>query len=163
MSAFEDLWSPQPPWLYLAPAFAPAIVERAAGRVRTIDGSRMRTTGALLDEFAIGLDLPGWFGHNWDALLDSLLGLEERHAHGLLVVSPEADSILTDAESRQLRVLLEILEDAGREWAEPKTLVGGLIPATPFHALFISAGAGPGSLARRVKEAGMRLAPLAIP
>lgn len=31
---------------------------------------------SVLEAFATGLDLPGWFGRNWDALLDALRDLD---------------------------------------------------------------------------------------
>mgnify|MGYP003296609880 CR=1 FL=1 len=42
--------------------------------VRVVSGGDDKA--GVLDAFATGLELPGWFGHNWDALVDALRDLD---------------------------------------------------------------------------------------
>ena len=61
---------------------------------------------SVLSEFASALDLPAWFGHNWDALVDALRELsndDERrielvwdHAHDLRENAPETYALVVD-------------------------------------------------------------------
>ncbi len=46
---------------------------RTAGwRVVVVDSPAVTTKETLIADLAAQLDLPDWFGHNWDALVDSL-------------------------------------------------------------------------------------------
>ncbi|MBD3138768.1 barstar family protein [Microbispora bryophytorum] len=58
-----------------------------------VDGRACRTRAAFFDEVARALGLPAYFGHNWDALTDSLrdigpVHLAVRHAEELLDAEP---------------------------------------------------------------------------
>ncbi|MBZ2194572.1 barstar family protein [Ruania sp. N2-46] len=95
-----------------------------------IDGTRCRTKSDLLGELAHALAFPDWFGRNWDALFDCLLGLDrlgpERRGtpraglprsgrrvgtgrHVLVFTAPE--DLLVDAEP-ELGTFLQVLTDA---------------------------------------------------
>ncbi|AXG13744.1 barstar family protein [Intrasporangium calvum] len=60
----------------------------------------------VLDEFAAALDLPAWFGRNWDALVDALRGLPTEegrrlelvwdHTHELRETAPETYATVVD-------------------------------------------------------------------
>ena len=61
---------------------------------------------SVLSEFASALDLPPWFGHNWDALVDALRELSNDdarrielvwdHAHQLRETAPETFALVVD-------------------------------------------------------------------
>ena len=61
---------------------------------------------SVLSGFAEALDLPAWFGHNWDALVDALRELsndDDRrielvwdHAHRLRRTAPETFALVVD-------------------------------------------------------------------
>jgi hypothetical protein len=76
------------------------------------------TKGALLERIARALDLPDWFGGNWDALEDSLT---ERSGclsfHDFQAIPAE-----------DLGVLLDVLAAAAEFWAEQ---------GEPFFAVFV--------------------------
>ncbi|CAL9635964.1 hypothetical protein SUDANB105_06219 [Streptomyces sp. enrichment culture] len=59
-------------------------------RVVTLDLAGITDKAGLMDRCARALDLPDWFGRNWDALADSLgdhtLWPEDAVERGLLVV-----------------------------------------------------------------------------
>ncbi len=60
----------------------------------------------VLSGFADSLDLPGWFGHNWDGLVDALRELSNDdarrielvwdHAHELRETAPETFALVVD-------------------------------------------------------------------
>ncbi|MFG2949978.1 barstar family protein [Streptomyces adustus] len=60
--------SPVDPWLASETA---ALVQRN-GLVLRLDGRGMRDAASVFRTFARDLSLPGYFGHNWDALVDCL-------------------------------------------------------------------------------------------
>lgn len=98
-----------------------ALVEalRQAGwAVRVVDlGSAVDKT-AILESFARALDLPGWVGHNWDALDDALRDLSWWPAgeRGRVIVLG-ATSQATPGEGRDRATLHDVLETAATRWA----------------------------------------------
>jgi hypothetical protein len=65
---------------------------------------------ALMDRFARALDLPDWFGRNWDALADSLGDLPTGERGLLLVVT--GWQAYADACPEEWAVAREILDSA---------------------------------------------------
>ncbi|WP_338694377.1 barstar family protein [Streptomyces sp. Q6] len=63
-------------------------VAEAGWAVRVVDLAGAADKAALMDRCAAALDLPGWFGRNWDALADVLSdpGVWPRAATAGLVV-----------------------------------------------------------------------------
>jgi RNAse (barnase) inhibitor barstar len=85
----------QPPrWLKVTTDPAPAVV----------DGRATRTRAAFFAEVARVLDFPDYFGHNWDALVDSL-----RDTEPVDVLVTHAEELLAEEPLAQLAVLLDIL------------------------------------------------------
>jgi RNAse (barnase) inhibitor barstar len=72
-----------------------------------LDGRMCRTRAAFFTEAARALRLPGYFGHNWDALTDCLRDttrpLFVEHAEELLAAEPP----------EQFATLLEVLAGSG--------------------------------------------------
>ncbi|WP_433268358.1 barstar family protein [Micromonospora vinacea] len=56
-----------------------AELEKQGGRVVRLDGRELREPASLFAAFARELSFPGYFGHNWDALVDCL---HDWHGHG---------------------------------------------------------------------------------
>ena len=56
----------------------------AIARIATLDGPASK--GELLDQLAAGLELPPWFGHNWDALEELLRAPEPDDDRAIVVV-----------------------------------------------------------------------------
>jgi hypothetical protein len=86
--------------------------------VRKISLRGVRAKDGLLERIARELQLPDWFGNNWDALEDCLT---EVHGHFLLY---EHDLIGAD----DLGVLVDVLASSAEYWAER---------GEPFFAIFV--------------------------
>lgn len=110
-----------------------ALVESATAlgfAIATVDCGSVRDRAAALAHIARALRFPDWFGGNWDALADCLGDLSWLAGDGYLLLFDHS-SAWREAEPEAFATLLEILNDAGRRWAE----VG-----TPFWALLPLAG-----------------------
>lgn len=104
------------------PATAPtpvtaARLARLEARARTAGHSVIRfdlagclDKAGLLARAAEAFRFPAWFGHNWDALSDSLQDLSWLDAPGYLVVLENAAHLETSAPATW-RTLCEILEE----------------------------------------------------
>ncbi|WP_052757801.1 barstar family protein [Streptomyces yangpuensis] len=84
--------SPADPWLASETA---ALVQRN-GLVLRLDGREMRDPASVFRTFARELSFPGYFGHNWDALVDCL---HDWHGPGhgnqdLAILIEHADDLL---------------------------------------------------------------------
>ena len=84
-----------------------------------VDGKNVQRKEQLMNAFATALDLPGDFGHNWDALEETLGELEDG-ASGYLLLYDHIDGLL-DKHPDQFETLLEILRDAVGSWKADDT------------------------------------------
>ena len=121
-------------------------------------GTRMRTATGFFDELAAALQLPVWFGGNWNALVDVARDRSWLAGHVLAVY--DVHELLADAGDRTRRDCAEVLElfgRAGRDGAaEPPTDADDL----GFHVLGqLPAGEVEGFLARW-RDAGLTIATL---
>jgi RNAse (barnase) inhibitor barstar len=69
---------------------------------------------AILDAFADALDLPDWFGHNWDALVDALRGLDGREGRPIEIVWDRVRPLRAD-DRETYAIVLDILEQVADE------------------------------------------------
>jgi RNAse (barnase) inhibitor barstar len=90
---------PLPYWLTVSTGPAPAV----------LDGRACRTRAAFFEEVARALHLPAHFGHNWDALADSL-----RDTAAMTLIITHAEDLLTAEPPQHLTTLLDILANAAR-------------------------------------------------
>ncbi|MEV4490700.1 barstar family protein [Micromonospora coxensis] len=90
----------------------------AAGAV---PGAAARTRAELFTRLAETLDLPGYFGRNWDALADCLSDLVETGPVTLTV--EDADQLLVDEPPAQLATLLDVFDDAWSHGRHPVRVV----------------------------------------
>ncbi|MFI6390597.1 barstar family protein [Nonomuraea sp. NPDC050540] len=88
---------PLPRWLTVCADPAPAV----------LDGRLCRTRAAFFEEVARVLRLPGYFGHNWDALSDCL-----RDAGAVGLVVEHAEDLLGAEAPGQFATLLAVFSDA---------------------------------------------------
>ncbi|MEV4134728.1 barstar family protein [Dactylosporangium sp. NPDC049742] len=86
-----------PPWVVVTTADDPwvsdeiATLRRLGGGVVRLDGRALQDPRSLFVEFARVLGFPGYFGHNWHALVDCIA---DWHGHGM----PSRDvAVLIDA------------------------------------------------------------------
>jgi hypothetical protein len=71
----------------------------------------------MLDAVARGLRFPQWFGHNWDALTDSLLDMGWLPAAGYVVILDHCDGIHGRAEA-DFVALMQVFQEAADTWRE---------------------------------------------
>ncbi|GAA4513426.1 hypothetical protein GCM10023191_080500 [Actinoallomurus oryzae] len=103
--------------------------ERAGWRVFWLDGAGVRDKRTLLARCAEEFALPSYFGHNWDALQDSLRDLSWTPANcGYLVVYDHWGE-LADADPAAHRTLVDVFETAVDHWRRT---------ATPMAVLLLS-------------------------
>ncbi|SDZ10128.1 Barstar (barnase inhibitor) [Micromonospora pattaloongensis] len=94
-----------PAWLRVSSDAPPADATVVGGRA-------CRTRSGLFAEWAGALGLPEHFGHNWDALADSLH--DRLPDDGLTIVVAHGEQLLADEAPGQLRALLAVLAHVGR-------------------------------------------------
>ncbi len=109
-----------------------AAIDVAAGKAgllaRRIDLHRCQDKAELLRRIAKALELPDTFGHNWDALSDSLRDLGWLPAPGYVLLFGHAVE-LRDAAEEDFDTLLDILAETAIDW------VGQDIPFWAFFAM----------------------------
>ncbi len=76
----------------------------------------------LFAALADGLDLPTWFGRNWDALADSLSSYEDPASPPITLVHPDLPLCDEDDLATYLEVLIEALERRREQPALQPTL-----------------------------------------
>lgn len=81
----------------------------------------------LLARFASALRFPEWFGHNWDALADSLGDLSWLPASGYVLLLENASGWRA-AAGDDATTLLEILNGAAASWAAQGVAFWALLP-----------------------------------
>lgn len=82
-----------------------------------IDGKNIERKEQLLNHVATALHFPKDFGHNWDALEESLTDLEWVDAEGYVICYDHIDPLL-EKHPDQFETLVEILRDAVASWKE---------------------------------------------
>jgi RNAse (barnase) inhibitor barstar len=82
-----------------------------------IEGKNIAGKDQLMNHVATALRLPKTFGHNWDALEESLVDLEWVDADGYVIYYDHIDPLL-NGHPDQFETLVEILRDAVESWKE---------------------------------------------
>ena len=82
-----------------------------------VDLAAARNKEDMLDAVARGLRFPQWFGHNWDALTDSLLDMGWLPAVGYVVILDHCDGIHGRAEA-DFVALMQVFQEAADTWRE---------------------------------------------
>jgi RNAse (barnase) inhibitor barstar len=109
-----------PPWLAVS-TDAAAPTEATVAEATVVSGAASRTRDGLFTEWAAALSFPGYFGRNWDALVDCLRGLVEEHPRTLVVT--DAAELLADEPPTQLATLLAVLGSVEGEAELPLRVV----------------------------------------
>lgn len=107
-----------------------AMVEAANAldfKVVAVDLASATGKRALIDAIAAALEFPSTFGHNWDALADSLGDLSWLPASGYMLLLDHTQG-LREAAPDDFDTLLEILEDVTRAQAAVGTPLWTLLP-----------------------------------
>nr|WP_093908102.1 barstar family protein [Streptomyces sp. cf386] len=91
--------------------------------VARLNGRQMHDTDAVFQQFYDGLNLPNYFGWNWDALSDCLRDLKWLPVdHYILIVEAADEALPGDAAGRQM--LFRTLLRAGQRWSGTQQPVG---------------------------------------
>jgi hypothetical protein len=84
--------------------------------VARLNGREMHDTDAVFQQFYDGLNLPDYFGWNWNALSDCLRDLKWLPAdHYVLIVEAAEEALSGDSSEQQL--LFNTLLRAGQRWS----------------------------------------------
>ena len=110
---------PVPSGLYRTNTAHPAVAladgaRRASRAVHMIDLARVTTKAGLLTEFARRLSFPDYFGHNWDALDESLRDLAYLPGAGYVLLISHGDR-LAAADPAAWRTALTVFAHAAAE------------------------------------------------
>lgn len=95
--------------------------------VARIDLAGCTDKAELLARLGRGLQLPSWFGGNWDALADNLGDLSWWPAPGYLLLLENADG-LREADADSFAMLLAILNESADDWRERNVAFWALLP-----------------------------------
>jgi len=90
-----------------------------------VDGKNITRKEQLLNAVATALHLPKSFGHNWDALEESLVDLD-MESDGFVILYDHIDGLMA-AHPDQMETLVEILRDAVSSWKEDGTPMAVLL------------------------------------
>jgi hypothetical protein len=96
---------------------ASVIAERVAARgwhFFHVDGADVTDKASFLQAVATACDFPEWFGHNWDALADSLADLSWAPAPGYVLLYDRHQAY---ASSPEWPMVVDIFEWTARRWA----------------------------------------------
>jgi len=85
---------------------ARAAAKSAGARFADLGGPTSKAE--LLGKIAVGLDLPGWFGHNWDAL-DEVLAAPEELLGGPILITWPHPSRLDEADAEAGRIFRSVI------------------------------------------------------
>ncbi|MBZ9595860.1 MULTISPECIES: barstar family protein [Streptomyces] len=122
-----DLSRPLTPWVVFGPRTSPVFDEqlsdlvRAGGRVHSLDARGLTDQVSTCDAFAELLGFPGYFGRNWDALVDCL---DDLHPHvtggvGIAVVVQGADALLGSLDLKVFMTSLCLAADRANTEVDP--------------------------------------------
>ena len=161
----ESLLLPKAPWLYLASAnpsditnLGWSLMSSDSQRVvvRFLRGNKMRRVLSLFDEFAAALQFPYYFGENWNAFDECIVGLSWLPGDVYILLITNAEALLTEEDEEQLATLTGILHNAGEEWSRPvETPEWRSRPPVSFHTIFQCSESDLGVVRFRLKSTGM--------
>jgi RNAse (barnase) inhibitor barstar len=94
-----------------------AAAEQHGYRFILIECSRIRSKSGLLKRFGAALEFPGYFGHNWDALLDMLRDLSWLPADGYVIFIRGLGQLRAH-DPATYETALAVLRDAAEFWGK---------------------------------------------
>ncbi|MFB6631691.1 barstar family protein [Streptomyces sp. NPDC056362] len=143
MTSF-DVSEPEAPWVIFGPREAVEFDEQvlalrtAGGRVYELEARDLADQVSTCDAFAEAIGFPGYFGRNWDALVDSLDDLHHPATGGIgiVVVVHGADALLGADHLRVLVTMLCLAADRANTDVDPDGEPRG-IPVVIEHFVFL--------------------------
>ena len=98
-----------------------AALTAAGFEIVTAAGSAITNESTLFEEMARAFRFPGYFGHNWAALVDCLRDLRDRENPRIALLWVNADASL-DADLQTFLDAIRVLDGVGSELAEDDEL-----------------------------------------
>jgi RNAse (barnase) inhibitor barstar len=138
-----DLTDPAQAGTYVVGASDLDVLAEGARRhgllLRRIDFHDCHDKSALLRALALSLAFPSDFGHNWDALADSLADLSWLPARGYVLMLEHSEALQLAVED-DFDMALDIMDDTSRRWAERRKPFWTFLPfSEPDHPLPLDA------------------------
>lgn len=96
-----------------------AAADKSGFAIFCVDLSAVRDKSALFERLAAALELPTWFGHNWDALADCLGDLSWRPADGYLILLEHCDGIRA-SHGADFATALQVFAAASDAWRDER-------------------------------------------
>jgi RNAse (barnase) inhibitor barstar len=91
--------------------------ELTGARIVFLNGDRIDDKTSLLEEAAAALELPPWFGRNWDALADVLTDASMRPPMPTVIVHSDAHR-LANGQPEDWEMWLDICDEAVDRWKD---------------------------------------------
>jgi Barstar (barnase inhibitor) len=91
-------------------------------KVFVFDGERMIDSNSLFQEFAIVMQFPEYFGHNWDALKDCLTELDGDEVDRYIMTIDRLDRFIANDPS-QWANFLDVCKSVVEYWQDTETPV----------------------------------------
>ena len=128
--------------------------------VRTLRGTKMRSTAALMNEVSAALQFPHYFGENWPAMDECLSEMEWLlPSAGIVLVVHYAERVLVDDGAEALEAFVATLRNASNEYGQPVELGEPWDrPAVPFHVVLQTHANAAAETHRRWSAAGAQFA-----
>lgn len=93
--------------------------QQAGWQCFILEGDSIRTKTDFLQHCAQTLQLPDYFGQNWDALADCLIDLDQiATRYVVLYTQPER---FAETEPKQFEIALDVLASAVNYWSQTDT------------------------------------------
>lgn len=131
---------------------------RAAGaHVGVVDGGAARDEPVFFAAITDALDLPEWFGRNWDALDEVLADRSWLDGSVHVLVVRSALWLLEDEPQERLKIAVDVLSAAASGRVDPLDRSGSAGPSTPFEVVLHAAPGDEETLRRRYEAVGAEL------
>lgn len=132
--------------------------------VRSVRGSKMRSTEALMDELSAALQFPHYFGENWAALDECLSDMEWLlPTAGIVLVIRDAVEVLVGEDTAELDAFIRALANASSVYGSPVEQGEWWDrPAVGFHVVLQTSVEFADELVRRWRSFGAETAVLAL-
>lgn len=132
-----------------------ASIERVAGEIGfalfLVETKEIESETALMDAFATSMNLPSYFGRDWNALLDLTRDLSWTKAEGFVLIISGGDA-LPSLPDGIFATLIEVLEATIRDWRDERGEFGERTGPVAFHVIFSGGEALKESLLGELRE-----------
>jgi len=127
--------------------------------IRRVRGKKASTRVSFMDEIGAALQLPDYFGENWDALFECIRDFSWIREPNKLVVFERADLLLTQSDD-DFGVLLKLLNLTNAYWRELPNDVSVKIDPIGFQSVLSCPTDAYAGLKTRVESTGIPFASL---